>query len=88
MKPLEILDRDNAVIAEWDGTVWTGACADYARELSLDNSPLRVAAFLVETAGDTDIEPNLAAVEYVETILEASQGLDHITIGTTMRRPP
>ena len=87
MKPIEILDRDNNTIAEWDGERWTGSCADYAREMSLDNPPLRVAALLVETAGDTDIEPNLAAVEYVETILAAAQKLDRITIGTTMRRP-
>ncbi|MCB1257612.1 MAG: hypothetical protein KDB26_10925 [Microthrixaceae bacterium] len=87
MKPTEILDRDNAVIAEWDGDQWTGACADYARELSLNNPPLRVAAFLVETGGDTDIDPNTAAVEYVEIILAAAQGLDKITVGTTVRRP-
>ena len=87
MKPLEILDRDNNVIAEWTGERWTGACADYAQELQRERSPIRVAAFLVETGGDTDIEPNLAAVEYVETILAAAQKLDRITIGTTMRRP-
>ncbi|MCB1258404.1 MAG: hypothetical protein KDB26_14935 [Microthrixaceae bacterium] len=87
MKPIEILDRDNNTIAEWDGERWTGSCADYAREMSLDNPPLRVAALLVETAGDTDIEPNLAAVDYIVVLLEASQRLDSITIGTTVRRP-
>lgn len=86
MKPLEILDRDNAVIAEWDGAAWTGACADYARELQREHSPLRVAAFLVETGGDINIDPHPAAVDYVETILAAAQGLDSITIGTTLRR--
>ena len=87
MKPLEILDRDNNVIAAWDGAAWTGACADYARELQREHSPLRAAALLVETGGDTDIDPHPAAVAYVETILEASQGLDRISIGTTLRRP-
>lgn len=86
MKPTEILDRDNQVIAAWTGERWIGACADYAQELSLDNPPLRVAALLVETAGDTDIDPHPAAVEYVETVLAAAQGLDKITVGTTLRR--
>lgn len=86
MKPLEVLDRDNQVIAAWDGERWTGVCADYAQELQREHSPLRVAALLVETAGDDNIEPNSAAVEYVATILAAAQGLDKITVGTTLRR--
>lgn len=87
MKPTEILDRDNNVIAAWDGAAWTGVCADYAQELGKNNPPLRVAALLVETGGDTDIEPHPVAVDYVVVLLEASQGLDRISIGTTMRRP-
>ncbi|BBY98350.1 hypothetical protein [Mycolicibacterium fallax] len=86
MKPLEILDRDNNVIAEWDVATWTGACADYAQELGKNYSPIRVAALLVETGGDTDIDPHPAAVGYVETILAAAQELDSITVGTTLRR--
>jgi len=86
VKPLEVLDRDNQVIAAWDGAAWTGACAEYAREMSLDNSPLRVAAILVETAGDINIDPHPVAVDYVVVLLEASQGLDKITVGTTLRR--
>lgn len=88
MKPLEILDRDNQVIAEWTGERWTGACAAYAQELQREHSPIRVAALLVETGGDRDIEPSLVAVEYVETVLGAAQGLDRITVGTTLRRAP
>lgn len=87
MKPTEILDRDNNVIAAWTGERWTGVCADYARELQREHSPIRVAALLVETGGDINIAPHPAAVDYVETVLTAAQGLDKITIGTTMRRP-
>ncbi len=87
MKPLEILDRDNQVIAEWDGNQWTGACAEYAQELQREHSPIRVAALLVETGGDINIDPHPVAVDYIVVLLEASQGLDRISIGTTLRRP-
>ena len=50
-------------------------------------APENLHSLLVETAGDTDIEPNLAAVDYIVVLLEASQRLDSITIGTTVRRP-